>query len=121
LVLRSAGYAIEDNVRFAASGAETAAIFDKIPDRSPNVVLCDFRLRDGESANDVIRLLDDRFAWQINKVPVIVFSAEINPSVDTQRPCLRVVVKSGDSTVLVRQIDRLLEEASAPVADDDDD
>ena len=108
-VLRRSGYDIEDNVRFATCVVEVAGIFDGMPNRAPNVVVCDFRLRAGETANQVIQLLDARFGWE--RVPVVVFTAEINPAVDLRRPFLRVVAKSGDPTVLLQEIESVVVEA----------
>jgi signal transduction histidine kinase/CheY-like chemotaxis protein len=101
-VLRGGGYALEDNVRFATSIAEAADIFDRMPHRAPNIVVCDFRLHGGENANHVIQLVDARFGWE--RVPVIVFSAEIEPAVDLSRPHIRVVVKTGNPSVLLHEM-----------------
>ena len=102
-VLRSAGYNVEDNVRFASCVAEAGAVFLRMPYRAPNVVICDFRLREGQTANEVIRLIDQTFDWEI--VPVVVFSAEIDPAVDLNRPHTRVVVKTSDPLALLREME----------------
>jgi signal transduction histidine kinase len=107
--LRAAGYAVDENVRFAASVAEIKNMFDNMPDRAPNVVVCDFRLGDDENANDVIRLVDERFNWA--RVPIIVFSAEIQPKIEVERPYLRVVVKTGNPAVLVNEMEMAIVEA----------
>jgi CheY-like chemotaxis protein len=102
-VLRAAGYSLEDNVRFAGSVAEAAEIFDRMPHRAPNIVVCDYRLREGENANHVIALVDARFDWE--RVPIVVFSAEIEPTVDLTRPHLRVVVKTGNPSALPHEME----------------
>jgi signal transduction histidine kinase len=102
-VLRAAGYDVENNVRFGTCVAEAKAIFDHMPHRAPNLVVCDFRLREGETANEVIRLIDATFDWE--SVPVVVFSAEIEPAVDLQRPHTRVVVKTGNPLALLREME----------------
>ena len=102
-VLRGAGYALEDNVRFAGSVAEAADIFNRMPNRAPNIVVCDFRLREGENANHVIALVDARFNWE--RVPIVVFSAEIEPTVDLTRPHVRVVVKTGNPSALLHAME----------------
>jgi two-component system, sensor histidine kinase len=101
--LRSAGYDVENNVRFAECVAETKAIFERMPHRAPNLVVCDFRLRDGQTANEVIRLVDETFDWE--RVPVVIFSAEIDPAVDLSRPLTRVVVKTSNPLSLLREME----------------
>lgn len=118
-ILNSAGYGVEDFVRVVSSVAEVANLFDKQAKRAPDVVICDFRLRDGESGNDVIRLIDERFSWTLQPVPIVVFTAEINPAVIPGRLNLRVVSKSGDPSVLIGQIEVLL--GSIPVVVDGED
>jgi len=102
-VLRAAGYDVENNVRFASNIAETQAVFDRMPHRAPNLVVCDFRLRAGETANEVIQLVDATFAWET--VPVVIFSAEIDPTVDPGRPHTRVMVKTGNPLALLREME----------------
>ncbi len=102
-VLRSAGYDVENKVRFATGVAETQSIFDGMPNRAPNVVVCDFRLRDGQTANEVIQLVDETFDWE--KVPIVIFSAEIDPAVDLCRPLTRLVVKTGNPLPLLREME----------------
>ncbi|MDB6013211.1 MAG: integral rane sensor hybrid histidine kinase [Gammaproteobacteria bacterium] len=102
-VLRAAGYDIETNVRFATCVAEAKAIFDRMPHRAPNLIVCDFRLRDGQTANEVIQLVDATFDWE--SVPVVIFSAEIEPAVDLRRPHTRVVVKTGNPLPLLREME----------------
>jgi signal transduction histidine kinase/CheY-like chemotaxis protein len=102
-VLRGAGYAMENNVRFAASVAEAAEIFNRMPNRAPNIVVCDYRLREGENANHVISLVDTRFSWE--RVPIILFSAEIEPTIDLTRPHLHVVVKTGNPSALLQKME----------------
>jgi CheY-like chemotaxis protein len=102
-VLRSAGYDVENNVRFAASVGETQSIFDRMPHRAPNLVVCDFRLRDGQTANEVIQLVDETFDWE--RMPIVIFSAEIDPAVDLDRPLTRVVVKTGNPLPLLREME----------------
>lgn len=102
-VFRAAGYDVENNVRFATCVAEAKAIFDRMPHRAPNLVVCDFRLRDGQTANEVIQLLDATFDWET--VPVVIFSAEIDPAVDLGRPHTRVVVKTGNPLPLLREME----------------
>jgi signal transduction histidine kinase/CheY-like chemotaxis protein len=102
-VLRAAGYQIENNVRFATCVAEARAVFERMPHRAPNLVVCDFRLCDGETANDVIQLIDATFDWE--SVPVVIFSAEIDPPVELARPHTRVVVKTGNPLSLLREME----------------
>jgi hypothetical protein len=66
-------------------------------------VVCDFRLRGGQNANHVIALVDARFNWE--RVPVVVFSAEIEPAVDLTRPHVRVVVKTGNPAALPHEME----------------
>lgn len=105
-VLRGAGYDVENNVRFAASVTEAKNHFDRMPHRAPNVVVCDFRLRDGQNANEVIRLVDATFDWEV--VPVVIFSAEIDPAVDMCRPHTRVVVKTGNPLPLLHEMESIV-------------
>ena len=102
-VLGAAGYDVENNVRFASGVGEVRAILERMPHRAPNLVVCDFRLRDGQTANEVIRLLDATFDWET--VPVVVFSAEIDPAVDLRRPHTRVVVKTGNPLPLLHEME----------------
>jgi signal transduction histidine kinase/CheY-like chemotaxis protein len=102
-VLRAAGYDVENNVRFASCIAEAKGVFERMPHRAPNLVVCDFRLRDGQTANEVIQLIDVTFDWEI--VPVVIFSAEIDPTVDLGRPHTRVVVKTGNPLALLREME----------------
>ena len=108
-MLRQVGYAVEDNVRFAQSVTELCGIFDAMPNRAPNMVICDFRLRAGETARDVLRVLDERFDWQ--PVPVVIYSAEIQPQIDLERRYLRVVGKSADPSLLLTEVEALLVQA----------
>jgi signal transduction histidine kinase/CheY-like chemotaxis protein len=109
-ILRSAGYAIEDNVREAASLSALANHFDNMPNRAPNVVISDYRLARGETARDVIGLVDGRFHWEI--VPIIVVTAEIEPDLPlNQRPHIHVMQKSGSNAELIRTIRRAIYEA----------
>jgi signal transduction histidine kinase len=102
-VLRVAGYDVENNVRFATRVAEAKAVFDRMPHRAPNLVVCDYRLREGQTANEVIQLIDATFDWET--VPVVIFSAEIDPDVDLRRPHTRVVVKTGNPLPLLREME----------------
>jgi signal transduction histidine kinase len=102
-VLQAAGYDVENNVRFATGVAEVQAIFARMPHRAPNLVVCDFRLREGQTANEVIRLIDATFAWET--VPIVIFSAEIEPAVDLSRPHTRVVVKTGNPLALLHEME----------------
>lgn len=102
-VLRASGYDVENNVRFATCVAEAKAIFDRMPHRAPNLIVCDFRLRAGQTANEVIQLVDATFDWE--RVPVVIFSAEIDPAVDLRRPHTRVVVKTGNPLPLLREME----------------
>ena len=111
-VLRSAGYNVDEMVRFASSTAELNAIFDKMPYRPPGVVICDYRLGMGENANDVIRILDARFDWA-PRVPVLVYSAEIEPQLTLDRPRVRVVTKSNNLSVLLQEMETVVLEAKA--------
>jgi signal transduction histidine kinase/CheY-like chemotaxis protein len=101
-MLRAAGYDVENNVRFATCVTEVKAIFDRMPHRAPNLVVCDFRLREGQTANEVIQLVDATFHW--DTVPVVIFSAEIDPAVDLSRPHTRVVVKTGNPLPLLQEM-----------------
>jgi signal transduction histidine kinase/CheY-like chemotaxis protein len=102
-VLRAAGYDVENNVRFASCIADAKAAFDRLPHRAPNLVVCDFRLREGQTANEVIQLVDATFDWEI--VPVVIFSAEIEPGVDLGRRHTRVVVKTGNPLTLLHEME----------------
>jgi hypothetical protein len=54
-------------------------------------------------------LVDERFNWA--RVPIIVFSAEIQPKIEVERPYLRVVVKTGNPAVLVNEMEMAIVEA----------
>jgi signal transduction histidine kinase len=118
-ILSSAGYQVEDNVRVASSVGEAAALFDKLPNRAPNVVICDFRLREGENANHVIQLVDERFSWALQPVPILIFSAEISPPAIVGRRNLQIAIKSGDPDVVIKEIELLLESVPLMAIDDD--
>jgi hypothetical protein len=51
----------------------------------------------------VIQLIDSTFDWET--VPVVIFSAEIDPDVDLRRPHTHVIVKSGNPSPLLRGIE----------------
>jgi signal transduction histidine kinase/CheY-like chemotaxis protein len=105
-IMGAAGYRLESNVRFAGSIAEVTQIFDRMPHRAPNVVVCDFRLHGGENANQVIQLIDARFSWE--RVPVVVYSAEIEPAVDLSRSHVRVIVKTSNPSLLLQEMESVI-------------
>jgi signal transduction histidine kinase/CheY-like chemotaxis protein len=110
-VLRSAGYDVDEMVRLVTSVDGVKSIFDGMPNRAPNVVVCDFRLgKDGDTANDVIALIDSRFEWTRVPVPVIVYSADIQPNISSERGNLRVIIKSSNPSVLLREMESLIVE-----------
>ncbi len=113
-VMRAAGYDVDQMVRTAACLAEVSRIFDLMPYWPPSLVVCDFRLGLEETANDVIRVLDERFAGTA-PIPIIVYSAEIEPPVTATRPRVRVVVKSNDVTTLLRSMEEAVQDARREV------
>ncbi|MBL8268589.1 ATP-binding protein [Steroidobacter sp.] len=107
-MLSAAGYDIAGNIRITSSVGGLREIFDRNPHRAPNIVISDYRLKGQETANDVIELVDERFSWQT--VPIIVFTAEIQPDIRSERDHIRVVGKSDDPSRLLSAIQRAIYE-----------
>jgi two-component system, sensor histidine kinase len=107
--LSAAGYAVADNIRIAHSVGGLRDIFDRNPYRAPDIVISDYRLKGQETANDVVQLVDERFSWET--VPIIVFTAEIQPHVGIERAHVHVVGKSADPTELLNAIQRAIYDA----------
>jgi signal transduction histidine kinase len=102
-VMWAAGYNVQENVKACRSLSDLRALFDQMPYRAPNVVVTDFRLLDGETANDVIDVVDQRFDWET--VPIFICSAEVQPNVARKRPHVHIFAKSGDPSQLLASIE----------------
>jgi signal transduction histidine kinase len=116
-MLGMAGYSVAENVRAIDTASALDVVFDRMPDRPPNVLITDYRLLRGESATDVIHKVDERFPWAV--VPIVVFTAELNPQLPTRRH-LWLVRKSDDPAPLLRAMNQAMREARAEAQLDDD-
>lgn len=63
-------------VRTAASLEDFIQLVDDSPDRAPDVVISDYRLRNNETSADVAKLIEERFDWIV--VPIIFYSADLS-------------------------------------------
>lgn len=63
-------------VRTAVSMREFIQLIDDSPDRAPDVVISDYRLRNNETGADVTKLIEARFDWIV--VPIIFYSADLS-------------------------------------------
>lgn len=102
------GY-VDENLRFMSSKKELERFLDRNSHRFPNAVISDFRLGNGETANDVIRVVDQVFDYVT--VPVIIYSAEIQPKIEGSRKHVHIVVKSGEPMELLSAINTAVNSA----------
>lgn len=105
-MLQSAGYDVRDNVKAAGSVREVREIFSKFSVRPPNIVVSDFRLADGETGDDVISAVDEVFPWAT--VPVVIYTADIDPDLRRRREHVYVLAKSSDPVPLLSLMQRAI-------------
>jgi FixJ family two-component response regulator len=103
-VLHSAGYNVHDNVKCFATASDLRVYFSGANHRAPNVVISDYRLLDGETADDVIQAVDEFFSWE--EVPVIIYSAEIVGATTFEREHAYFLTKSSDPLPLLELVQR---------------
>lgn len=63
-------------VRTAVSLKDFMQLVDDSPDRAPDVVISDYRLRNNETGADVTKFIEARFDWIV--VPIIFYSADLS-------------------------------------------
>lgn len=63
-------------VRTAVSMREFIQLVDDSPDRAPDVVISDYRLRNNETGADVVKHIEAHFDWIV--VPIIFYSADLS-------------------------------------------
>jgi signal transduction histidine kinase/CheY-like chemotaxis protein len=63
-------------VRTAVNLKDFTQLLDDSPDRAPDVVISDYRLRNNETGSDVARLIEERFDW--TTVPIVFYSADLS-------------------------------------------
>lgn len=63
-------------IRTAASPKDFMQLIDNSPDRAPDVVISDYRLRNNETGADIAKLIEERFDWIV--VPIIFYSADLS-------------------------------------------
>jgi len=96
--LHSEGYDVRENVKDFATASELREYFKGARHRAPTVVISDYGLLDGETAQDVAKIVDECFDWE--KVPVIVYTAETMSSLPFERPSTYLLTKASDFTPL---------------------
>jgi CheY-like chemotaxis protein/two-component sensor histidine kinase len=116
--LSEGGYCVNDFVREAATLSQLREIFECNAYRAPDLVITDYRLCERgparESANDVMRLVDEIFGWK--RVPIIVLTAEIHPVLIERSP-LYVLSKADGIGKLLRTARHAIQEARSASVD----
>lgn len=62
-------------VRTAVNVQELRQLIDDSPDRAPDVVISDYRLRNNETGADVAKFIEEHFDWVV--VPIVFYSADL--------------------------------------------
>lgn len=80
-------------VRIAVNLKDLKLLIKAAPDRAPDVVISDYRLRNNETGADVVKLIEQHFDWTI--VPVVFYSANLDiPEALLAKP-LRYIERKG--------------------------
>ncbi|QOJ22595.1 MAG: response regulator [Gammaproteobacteria bacterium] len=80
-------------VRIAVNLKDLQQLIEAAPDRAPDVVISDYRLRNNETGADVVKLIEQHFDWTI--VPVVFYSANLDiPEALLAKP-LRYIERKG--------------------------
>ena len=74
--LRALFESINCIVRTATSLKDFKKLIEDAPDRAPDVVVSDYRLRNNETGTDVARLIEEHFDW--TDVPIVFYSADFD-------------------------------------------
>lgn len=94
-------------VRTADSSEALDTLLARAPDRYPNLLITDWRLRQGETGHDIMRRIASQFDWAV--VPVIILSAEIQPPIPSPAPEIFYTVnKTGEMSALLQTINQAI-------------
>jgi CheY-like chemotaxis protein len=114
--LHQAGYDTYNNVKDFGSVAELRKHFELAQHRAPNIIITDYSLEEEETAKDVLRVVDEFFAWET--VPAVVYTAEAMSRLPFKREHTHLLAKSGDPAALLRLIQKAIGERPREEEDD---
>ncbi|MBS0298347.1 MAG: response regulator [Proteobacteria bacterium] len=80
-------------VRIAVNLKDLQQLIEAAPDRAPDVVISDYRLRNNETGADVVKLIEQHFDWTI--VPVVFYSANLDIPKELLAKPLRFIERKG--------------------------
>ena len=82
-------------VRTAVTLKDLTQLIDDSPDRAPDVVISDYRLRNNETGIDVAKLIEERFDWIT--VPIVFYSADLSIPQELLTKPFRYIERKGIS------------------------
>ncbi|MHB1233145.1 MAG: sensor histidine kinase [Burkholderiales bacterium] len=82
-------------VRAVTSLSDFRALLEEAPDRAPDVVVSDYRLRDSETGGDIANLIEQHFDWTV--VPIVFYSADLDIPKELFAKSLRYFQRKGAS------------------------
>jgi|GEM_PF-1585328 len=91
--LRALFESINCIVRTASNLKDFNKLIENAPDRAPDVVISDYRLRNDQTGIDIDRLIEAHFDW--TAVPIVFYSAEFNIPQELLTKPLRYTERKG--------------------------
>lgn len=91
--LRALFESINCIVRTATNLKDLNKLIENAPDRAPDVIISDYRLRNNQTGAEVAKLFEEHFAW--TAVPIIFYSADFNIPNEVLAKPLRYTERKG--------------------------